>query len=55
MSLEQNMDMIAVVIPFLQCDVVIWLYVLKNLAQSGRIGIVNHFATILDNENQRVV
>lgn len=55
MRLEQNMDMIAIRVPFLKGDVVLWLDGLKNLAQTGGNDIIYHLASVLDHQNQVIV
>lgn len=55
MSLEQNMDMIPIMVPFLKCDVVFRLDILKNVSQPTGNGIVDDFSPIFDHQNQVVI
>ncbi len=54
-SLEQNMDRISIMVPFLKCEVVLRRDILKNVSQPSGNGIVDDFSPMFDYQNQAVI
>ena len=49
------MYMVCIVVPFLQCNVIFWRYVLKYLLQAFRDIVIDYFAAIFDTHNKMLL